>query len=90
MMMMICLMASTIMMANNGDGDVSLIDYPHDMRMNGMMMMICLMASTIMMANNGDGDVSLIDYPHDMRMSVMRRKISMRYMDSSSTLGHYE
>ena len=31
------------------------------------------------------GDVSLIDYPHDMRMSVMRRKISMPYMDSSST-----
>ena len=29
--------------------------------------------------------VSLIDYPHDMRMSVMRRKISMPYMDSSST-----
>ena len=50
-----------------------------------MMMMICMMASTIMMANNGDGDVSLIDYPHDMRMNVMRRKISMGYMDSSST-----
>ena len=47
-----------------------------------MMMMICFMASTMMMANNGD--VSFIDYPHDMRMSVMRRKISMGYMDSSS------